>query len=61
MKEQPNYLLSPSQSAVFDVQSQSDAVIPQAEPQQQREEEEEEWAEFESTPQPTNKVRYLLV
>lgn len=57
MKEQPNYLLSPSQSAVFDVQSQSDAVIPQAEPQLQQEE--EEWAEFESTPQPTNQVRYL--
>ena len=57
MKEQPNYLLSPSQSAVFDVQSQSDAVIFQAEPQLQQEE--EEWAEFESTPQPTNQVRYL--
>ena len=58
MKEQPNYLLSPSQSAVFDVQTQSDAVIPQAELQQQQEEE-EEWAEFESTPQPTNQVQYL--
>ena len=59
MKEQPNYLLSPSQSAVFDVQTQSEAAIPHAEPQLQQPEEEEEWAEFESTPQPTNQVQHL--